>query len=593
MKPTRRLSNNPVDHYARQVVLGRIPAGKYHRLACARHEQDRAHEGSGQFPFRFIWEARDAKGRLLPCAKRFIDFAEKLKHYKGKQWAGRPITLSDCQIFRLGSIFGWRRADTGGRRFTTAYNELPRKQGKSLEAGIVALYVTFFEGEAGAEGYTIATKRDQAKIVFKDARRLILKSRAGSRVLGRLTLTAQSIYREDTDSKLEPLGSDSDSTDGLNPSLIIVDEFHAHKNRGLIDVMETATGAREDPLSFQITTAGDDPVSPCGDQHDYACKILDRVLVDDSTEAFFAFIAHADVEDDWMTESTWKKANPHYGISVNPDDLRKLALKAKHMPSAAATFKQKRLNLWVNASAPCLSVDGWRKGQNLTKQSAEAWLAELEHESCWVGIDLASKIDLCAMSFIFPPTAGRPSWRVIQHLWTPEETLKERAHKDRAPYDVWVDQGWLKTTPGTRIDHEVIRQTLVESRTRYTIETIGFDPWHADKLIDEMKTDDGFAEEQLLAVPQTYAGMSSACLRLQADILAGLVDARGCPVTAWSVSNTVDQRDGKDNLMFVKKKSRGRIDPVVSMAIGLALWLRQPPVRQPEYQMLFFGGPRP
>ncbi|MDP9463316.1 MAG: terminase large subunit, partial [Actinomycetota bacterium] len=284
---------------------------------------------------------------------------------------------------------------------------------------------------------------------------------------------------------------------------------------------------------------------------------------------------------------TAKKANPNYGISVSPEDLASKVLKAHGIPAAAATYKQKHLNLMVNASAPCLSVDGWRKGQHAWQPS------DLEHETCFVGIDLASKIDLCAMSFVFPPTAGRPEWRVLQHLWTPEDTLKERAHKDRAPYDIWEQQGWLQTTPGTRIDHGVIRETLVDARNHYHIELIGFDPWHADKLIDELVHDDGFAEDQVLAVPQTFQGMSSASLRLQADILAGLVDARGCPVTAWSVSNTVDQRDGKDNLQFVKKKSRGRIDPVISMTIGIALWLRQPAVVEPKYQSFFVGGARP
>ena len=291
-----------------------------------------------------------------------------------------------------------------------------------------------------------------------------------------------------------------------------------------------------------------------------------------SLAAIFAVLAfvspYADAEDDWQDERTWQKANPNWGVSVNPDDMRALAQKAQNMPAAAATFKQKRLNLWVNATAPCLSVDGWRKGQS-------AWTPEeMEHESCYVGIDLASKIDLCVLSVAFPPAPGRRNWRLLQHIWTPEETLAERAHRDRVPYDVWVNQGWLQTTPGTRINHAVIRETLAVLRTRYDIERIGFDPWHADKLIDELVNIDGFREDQVLAVPQTFAGMSSGCLEMQAEILGGNVDARGCPVTAWSVSNTVGQSDGKENLMFTKGKSRGRIDPVIAPTIAVALWKR-------------------
>lgn len=561
---------NPVDQYAQDVVAGRLPAGKYHRLACQRHLNDRARAVSPAFPFTFSWA----------MAERFLKFAGLMKHYKGRQFANTPFTPTPCQVFRLGSIFGWRHAKTGLRRFTTAYNEVPRKQGKSFEEAVVSVYCTFFEGEAGAEGYCIATKEKQAKIAFDAAKKLVKSSGLSQRI----KINAANLHRVESESKLEPLGSDSDTTDGLNPHFVGVDELHAFKNRGLLDVMESATGARLNPLIFQITTAGDDPVSVCGDQHDYACKILDGVLEDDaSTLSFFAFIAHADEGDDPWSEETWKKANPHYGISVNPEDMRKLAAKAQKMPSAAAEFKQKRLNLWVNATAPCLSVDGWRAGQSATSQ--EAFEAALEHESCYVGIDLASKIDLCVVSAVFPPTPGRPKFHVIQRIWTPADTLKDRAHRDRAPYDVWVQQGRLITTPGTRIDHRVVREALGWLRDRYDIERIGFDPWHADQLIDQLAKDDGFGEECVLAVPQTYQGMSSACLRFQAEVLDANVDTGGCPVTAWAAANTVGQRDGKDNLMFAKGRSRGRIDPIIAPTIALSLWLREPAPRPAEMRI--------
>lgn len=547
--------HNTIDAYASDVVEGRIPAGKYHRLACQRHQRDRAREATPDFSYRFE----------LGRAERFFRFAEKLKHYKG-EWAGTPIILQPYQKFRLGSLFGWVHTGTGLRRFRTSYNELPRKQGKSLEAAVVMLYGAFFDGEPGAEGYTIATKRDQAKIVFNDCKKLVQSSGLKSRIAVRVA----NLHREDSASKLEPLGADHDSTDGLNPQIVCVDEFHAHKDRGLIDVMETATGARRQPIFFQITTAGDDPVSPCGDQHDYACKVLDQTIID---ETFFAFIAHADVEDDWLDERAWQKANPNWNVSIKPDDMRALATKAKGIPAAAATFKQKRLNLWVNATAPCLSVDGWRKGQSVSRPVLN--VPALEHEPCYVGIDLASKIDLCALSFVFPPTVGRAKWRWVQQIWTPAETLKDRAHRDRAPYDVWVEQGWLQTTPGMRLDHQVILDALLAAREFYDIQMIGLDPWHADKLQGQL-VDAGFAAENIIEVPQTYQGMSSACLRVQADILAGEIDAGGCSVTAWSVSNVVANVDGKDNLMFAKGKSRGRIDPVIAAAIATALKLKQP-----------------
>lgn len=554
---------NPVDAYAREVVAGQVPAGKYHRLACVRHLKDRAREQTPGFPYRFDWAH----------AGRFLSFARKMKHYKGRQFAGTLFEPTPFQVFRLGSIFGWRHATTGYRRFTTAYNEIPRKQGKSFEAAIVGVYVTFFEGEPGAEGYCLATKEKQARIVF-DAMKTLVKS---SGLSSRIKVNASNLHREATESKLEPLGSDSDTTDGLNPHFIGTDELHAFKVRGLLDVVESATGARANPLHFQITTAGDDLVSVCGDQHDYACKILDGVLGDDpSTLAFFACIAHADDTDDPWSEATWKKANPHWGISVDPDDLRKLAAKAQHMPSAAAEFKQKRLNLWVNTSAPCLSMEGWKKGQT-------SWTWEdMIHESCFVGIDLASKIDLMVLAFLFPPTIGRASWRMLNYIWTPEETLKDRALRDRAPYQVWVDQGWMTTQPGPMMTTRPIREVLAKHRHDFDIEAIGLDEWHAEKLIDDLK-DDGFGERQVVVVPQRPAGMCNAEARFQAEVLAGRIDARRCPVTAWAASNVVNQPDGNGNVFFTKnpKKMRGRIDPIKGPTIAMSLALRMPVIQQP------------
>lgn len=554
-----------VEAYARAVVAGDVPAGKYHRLACARHLRDLERQNTPGFPYLFD----------LAKAERFWRFAENLRHYKG-EWAGTAIRLQPYQKFRLGSMFGWVHRETGLRRFRNAYHELPRKQGKSLEAAVISIYVTFFDGEPGSEGYCAATKREQALIVFNDCRRLVLSSG----LKDRLKVQTYNIHNEATASKLEPLSADHDSMDGLNPNMVNIDELHAHKDRGVVDVLETATGARRQPLVNKITTAGDDPVSVCGDEHDYACKVLDGVLVD---ETYFAFIAHADDGDPWQSLETARKANPNFGISVNPDDLKAKIAKAIGIPSAAASYQQKHLNLWVNTSAPSLSVDGWRRGQS-------SWTAdELAHESCWIGVDLSSKLDLTALSLVFPPTPGRAKWRLLQYIWTPEDTLLERAHKDRAPYDVWVEQGWLRTTPGTSVDYEAVRTTLLELREQFDIEGIGYDPWHAHDLIRTLKTEDGFPEEQVIEVPQTYAALTNAELQFKAEVLAGNVDARGCPVTAWAISNVVDQTDGKGNIFFSKKKSRGRIDPVKAATIAMSLKLRQEPPEQPKYQMLFMG----
>ncbi|MFH1604380.1 MAG: terminase large subunit, partial [Pseudomonadota bacterium] len=228
-----------------------------------------------------------------------------MSHYKG-EWAGKPIKLEPWERFILGSVIGWVNTETGMRRFRTAFNQIPRKNGKTLIAAIMLLYLAFFDGEPGGEGYCIALKRDQAKLVFNDARKLVLSSGLKTRIRAQVA----ALHRDDTTSKASPLGADHDSTDGLNPNVVIVDEMHGMKDRGMLDVMETATGARRQPLMYEITTFGSEPVSVWGDQNDYANKILDGVLVD---ESFFAFAAHADETDDWKSPETARKANPNYG----------------------------------------------------------------------------------------------------------------------------------------------------------------------------------------------------------------------------------------------------------------------------------------
>lgn len=537
-----------IDRYADAVVAGRLPAGVYHRRACERHQRDRARENTRAFPYVFDY-AR---------AERFFRFAERLRHYKG-QWAGELITLQRHQQFRLGSLFAWTHRTTGLRRFRTAYNELPRKQGKSLEAAVIALYVSFFDHEAGAEGYCIATKREQAKIVFNDCKRLVITSGLRSRI----AVLVANLHRDQTASKLEPLGADRDSTDGLNPQLVIIDEAHAMKHRGLIDVMETATGARRQPLINWITTAGTDPFSPCGEQHDYACKVLDGVIAD---ETLFAFIAHADPDDDPWDERTWRKANPNFGVSVLADDLRALAHKARNMPPAAAAFKQKRLNVWVHTLTPWLSLEGWRRGQTTT------WtLDDLRREPCYIGIDMSSKIDLTAVVLVFPPTDHRKSWRLVPWCLTPEDTLDDRAHRDRAPYRQWLALTklgrTLRTNPGNRIDQGLVRDMVREAADRFDVQAIGVDPWNAGNLMNELH-DDGF---RVVEVPQNLAQMSGPAKDFEADVLDGLVDAGNDQLMTWCVSNVVVQRDHKDNVYPTKKRSRGRIDPVVAALLGRKL----------------------
>ncbi len=233
-----------------------------------------------------------------------------------------------------------------------------------------------------------------------------------------------------------------------------------------------------------------------------------------------------DLDDDWLAERAWRKANPKFGVSVRADDLRALATKAhNNMPAAAAAFKQKRLNLWVNAGTPWLSLDGWRRGQTV-------WTPEsMAGALCFIGIDLSSKIDLTAVVLVFPPTAASLSWRLVPMCLTPEDTLDEREHRDRAPYRRWVPDGFLRTNPGNRIDQGVVRALVHDAAQRYDVQQVGIDPWNAGNLVTDL-VGDGL---QVVEIPQTLPQMTAPAKDFEADVLDGLVDAGGNLLMSWRI----------------------------------------------------------
>lgn len=570
--------------YEDDVLTGRQPACKWVRLAVERSRRDVARAAAQDPAFLYTLDEAEANRRCF-FAEQFPHIKGPLAKVVGQDDEGRnlwnTLTLEPWQCWVIVNIYGWKHRTTGLRRFKVALILVPRKNAKSTLGAVMVHGALTLDAEGGAEVYSAATTRDQAKVSAEIAWEMAKRTHAyrdffGVRVGAQ---TTRSLEVRESASKFSPLSADAHTLDGLNVHFALVDELHAHQSRAVWDVLETATGARSQPLLVPITTAGDNVHGICYEKLEYLQKILDGTVVD---EEFWGVNYTIDEGDAWDDETTWAKANPNLGVSVNLGDLQRKAREARQSPAARNNFLTKHLNVWVTSHAPCLSVDGWRQGQQAAAPALR--VPELEHEPCWVGIDLASKIDLCAMTFAFPPTAGRPRWRWVQRIWTPADTLRDRSLRDRVPYEKWVEQGWLQTVPGTRVDSRVVIEALLEARSYYDIQALGFDPWHADKLIDDLVGQHGFAPEQVLEVPQTYAGMSSACLRVQADVLAASIDAGGCPVTAWAVSNVVANRDGKDNLMFAKGKSRGRIDPIISGTIATSLHLRAPAAEVSIYE---------
>lgn len=558
--------------YEDDVLSGAVPACKWVRLAVERNRADMKRSATTDWPYRFD----ENKGAAI-CrgAERFPHIKGPKAVVVGRDEQGRSlwqtIQLEPWQCWMLSTIYGWVRKDNGLRRFKVVLVLVPRKNAKSTIGAVTINYALTGDGEGGAEVYSAATTRDQAKVSAEIAWEMAKRAHGfrdycGVKIGAKTTRTLEV---PDTASRFMPLSADANSLDGLNVSFALIDELHAHKTPDVWHVLETATGARAQPLMFAITTAGSDTSGICYQKLEYLKDILNGSVVDDE---FFGVNYTIDDGDRWDVESSWRKANPNYGVSVNPDDLRRKANEAAHSPGNKSNFLTKHLNVWTQADTPWLSMDGWRAGQSGTQASLAA---ALEGRPCWVGVDLASKIDLAAVVAAFPPIDGGP-WSLLRWVWTPKATLVDRSHRDRAAYDVWASQGHLIAVEGTEIDHGLIREVLVGLRDRYDVRKVGFDPWHVAQIKRDLVAHDGFDEMRLVDVPQTFAGLSSAASDLEAAVLAGRVNAGGCPVMAWTFGNAVVQRDGKDNIAPVKKRSRGRIDPVVATCIAIATWKREP-----------------
>ena len=523
--------------YARAVVAGKIPAGKWTRLACERHLRD----------------LEDGADRGLvfdeAASQHAVEFFRFLKHSKG-EWAGQVFELAPWQTFVVAVLFGWKNA-AGLRRYRVAYIEVPRKSGKSTLAAGVGLYLFFADGEPGAEVYTAATKRDQARITHGEATRMVQASPALRRRIG---VFRDNLHVVGTASKFEPLGADADFMDGLNVHGAIVDELHAHRTREVWDVLETATGSRRQPLLFSITTAGYDRDSICWELHEYGQKVLEGILDDDT---FFAYIAALDEGDDWADEAVWSKANPSLGVSVKLDDLRRKARKAKETPAAQNAFRRLHLCEWTQQEERWLDVGAWDACAFPVDPEA------LRGRRCVAGLDLSSTTDLTALVLYFPNEEG-PS-EVLPFFWMPGDNVLQRSRSDRVPYTVWADAGHLELTEGNIVDYAAIRERVHDLAERYDLAEIAYDRWNATSLITQLQGD------ELTVVPfgQGFASMSAPTKELEKLVLGRQIAHGGHPVLRWNVSNAMVRQDPAGNYKLDRAKSRARIDGVVALAMAI------------------------
>jgi len=544
------------DRYIADVLAGRQVACKWVRLACERHVRDLV----------------DGEKRGLhfdpDTARLVIAFFALLKHSKG-EWAGRPVTLEPWQQFHLAMIFGWKRAD-GTRRFRTSYLEVARKNGKTTEAAGVGLYLTVADDEPGAEVYSAATKRDQARISHGEATRMAKSSPA---IRSQISIFKDNLNVRETGSKFEPLGADSDTLDGLNVHGALVDEVHAHKTRDLWDVLETATGARRQPLMFAITTAGYDRQSLCFQMHEYTEKVLSGIVQDDS---FFGVIYALDEGDDWEDEQTWIKANPNLGVSKKLDDMRRKAARAKEMPAALNAFLRLELCVWTQSQTKWINLPRWQA----CGRAVDA--AGLRGRTCYAALDLSSNTDIAAEVLVFPPETEKDDYQALCRFFLPEDAMIQRSRRDRVPYDAWVRQGYISVTPGDVIDYDFILAQVSEDAQAYDIAELAFDRWGATYIQTKLQELGG--EDWLVQFGQGFSSMSPPMKDLEKIILGGRFAHGNNPVLSWMADNLVARMDPAGNIKPDKEHSREKIDGMVALIMALDRALRHQPKKRSIYE---------
>lgn len=530
--------------YAKAVVSRQIPACKWVRLACKRQLNDLKRKyNKDKWPFIFDLEK----------AERVCRFMELLPHIKG-EWAGKKIKLEDWQCFYLSTKYGWVYKETGFRRFRTSYMEVPRKNAKSTISSGEMLYSGSADGEMGAECYSAATTKQQARIVFDVAQKMAQRSREFRDKYG-VRVRAHDILVSGTDSILTPVSAEAGNLDGLNVHYASIDELHAHKTRAVYDVIETGAGARAQSMISIITTAGTDITGICYELHEYLCKVLEGVFTD---ESFFGLIYTVDMVDKWASEDELKKANPNYGISVKAEYLQNLLNKAKRSPASAANFKTKHLNIWAQSDTAWMDMEKWRKcGGVVTK------LDDFKGEKCWIGLDLSSKIDVSALVLLFYRNG---LWYPFGRYYLPEDLVEEKEGTTHSHYRAWAETGRFVLTPGNVIDIDFIEEDIRDICTKFDVQSIAYDPWQATQLATHLMAD----RLPMVEMRQITANMTEPMKQLEALVHARKMRHGDCPVLTWMISNVVAHYDKKDNIYPNKEKHANKIDGAIALIMALA-----------------------
>ncbi len=543
--------------YALDIVTGKIPAAKYVAKACQRYltDLDTAEERGLEF-------------RPKTAAAYITFFQRAIRHTVG-EWDGKPFDPLPWQQFILWNLYGWFRED-GTRRFNYAYITVARKNGKTTLMAGCAIAALFFDQEKAAEVYFAATKKDQAKIGFDEAQRMVSISpqlrrhlRAGKHDIKAPKLSARCTY----------LSSERDTLDGLNIHFAGIDEYHAHPTDGVANVLRSGMQARRNPLHLTITTAGFNRESPCYEMQKTCKEILDGVKHDD---AQFALIYELDEDDDWTDSSTWIKANPSLGVALRQQLLESQLQQAINLGgSREVEFKTKHLNKWVTASKTWIQDEIW---------SANKREADLTGLPCWGGLDLASVSDMTALVMVYPDEGG---YHVRGHYFMPSDTIDQVLDRDPGHiYRTFLELPNVHVTDGNVTDYAAIRRLVSGVMNRpdgqevdgnslmhnYQIQKIAFDRYNSTQIAIDL-VDDGVP---LTPFGQGFVSMSSPTKQLEVLVRTAKVWHDGDPVLRWALGNVELKMDPAGNIKADKQKSGGKIDPIVAMVMGIGEHMKTP-----------------
>ncbi len=561
------------DGYISRVMDGTEIVCKTVRLAVERHVKDLEQSRSNpQYPFYY-----EPKAGARVC--RMVEVLRPSK------WP-TPIVLGPWQVAMFLMLYGWKQKESNLRRFRIAFIMLPRKTGKSALVSGMSINALVADEERGPEVYSAALVEDQARRVFDEAVAMRdstpelhgLIEKSGSNPCRRLiTPKTAGVFR--------PLSRDKENMEGLNISFAGCDELHKWKGRGAWDVIRYGMRSRPQPLLVGITTApsADDTTSICNTLLDYSHKVLEGTVPD---HAFFAWITSIDPEDAWDDESKWIKACPNLGVTVKLEDMRQEALEAKNQPESLNAFKRYSLNIRVDAEDQPIATADWdactRSHKRLEWDSFDnqtpvtldeaailrrETLEKMLGRICFGGLDLAIIDDTSALVLVFPPMFPGEKWRFLPFYWVPEENIARRAERDRVPYPLWRDYGFLTATPGKTTDFDFIRGRIMDISKQYDLRELAYDPALASGLVKLLLTS-GLKEDKLVKFAQTAMNYAAPCGDFTRTVVRRELEHDGEPVLRWQITNLRWKRNYTGLIMPDKERSIERIDGGVASIMG-------------------------